>query len=187
VVTTPYTGAAATQLLRKLGYRVETFDAEKSFADVKSNILKMGDLLGEQARAQIAVEQFDARLAAIKSTRRAPDKMIASFGVNGFAAGRDTLTAEAANAAGFKTLGEKIGYSGFRFVPLEQMIAEAPDVLAPSNAWTEPPSMATDALNHPAMRRLARAGAVVSIPERLLVCGSPAALDAAELMARTRK
>jgi len=187
VVTTPYTGVAAMQLLRRLGYRVETFEPEMTFADIRKNILKMGDLLGEQERAQQAVAAFDARLTAIKAQGGRPDKVIASFGVNGFTAGKDTLAAEAANAAGFRTLGEKMGYSGFRFVPLEQVIAEAPDVLAPSNAWTEPPSMATDAFNHPAMRKFAKQGAVVNIPERLLVCGSPAALDAAELMARARK
>jgi iron complex transport system substrate-binding protein len=189
VVTTPYTGLAAAQLLTKLGYRVETFNPEVSFADIRANILRMGDLLGEQERAQAAVAAFDARLADIgaRTGSQTGDKVIASFGVNGYTAGGDTLTADAAHAAGFRTLGENMGFSGFSFVPLEKLIAEAPDVLAPSNAWTSPPSMATDALNHPAMRNFAAKGAVVNIPERLLVCGSPAALDAADLMARARR
>jgi hypothetical protein len=47
--------------------------------------------------------------------------------------------------------------------------------------------MATDAMNHPVIRKFAKEHAVVNIPERLLVCGSPAALDAVDLMARSRK
>jgi iron complex transport system substrate-binding protein len=188
VVTTPFTGGAATQLLGKLGYRVETFNPETTFADIKANILKMGDLLGEQDKAKAVIEAFDARLAAIQAGAGARDKVIAIFGVNGFSAGKDTLAAEAARVAGFQTLGEKIGYSGFRFLSLEQVLAGTPDVLAISNAWTEPPSLATDAMKHPAMRGFAEAGGVtVNLPERLLVCGSPAALDAAELMARARQ
>jgi iron complex transport system substrate-binding protein len=187
VVTTPWTGSAAVRLLRKLGYRVETFDPEVTLDDVRKNIQRMGDLLGEQERAKRAVAAFDARLSAIRAKAGPPDRVIASFGVNGYTAGKGTLTAEAANAAGFRTLGEKMGFSGYLFVPLERVIAESPDVLAPSNAWTAPPSMATDAFNHPVMRKFAKADAVVNIPERLLVCGSPAVLDAVELMARAHK
>ena len=187
VVTTPWTGAAAVRLLRKLGYQVETFEPEVTLDDIRKNIVRMGDLLSEPERAQQAVAAFDQRLAAIKSEVGALDQVIANFGVNGYTAGADTLTAAAAAAAGFQTLGEKMGFSGFRFISLEQVLAEAPDVLAPSNAWTEPPSMATDAMNHPAMRKISRTSPVVNVPERLLVCGSPAALDAAELMARSRK
>jgi iron complex transport system substrate-binding protein len=182
VVTTPFTGSAAVRLLQQLGYRVETFNPELSFADIRTNILKMGDLLGEAERAKVAVAAFDARLAEIRSQARAPGRVAAIFGVNGWMAGKDTLTAEAAHAAGYRTLGETMGYSGFRFVPLEQVIAASPDLLAPSNAWTDPPSIATNAMNHPAMRKLAEKGDMVSIPERLLVCGSPAALDAAALL-----
>jgi iron complex transport system substrate-binding protein len=187
VVTTPWTGAAAVRLLRKLGYRVEMFEPEVTLEDIRKNILRMGDLLGEQAKAREAIAAFDTRLAAVKTRPGAPMQVIANFAVNGYTAGKDTLTAAAAHAAGFVTLGEKMGFSGFRFIPLEQMLAETPDVLAPSNAWTEPPSMATDAMNHPVMRKFSKENSVVSIPERLLVCGSPAALEAVELMARAGK
>jgi iron complex transport system substrate-binding protein len=189
VVTTPWTGVGALLLLRKLGYRVETFDAESTLDDIRKNILRMGELLGEQERARAAVAAFDARLAEIRrSSAAAPkDQVIANFGVNGYTAGANTLTADAAQAAGFRTLGEKMGFSGFSHVPLEKVIAEAPDVFAPSNAWTSPPSMATDAFNHPAMRDFASKGKVVNLPERLLVCGSPAALDAVDLMTRAHR
>jgi iron complex transport system substrate-binding protein len=187
VVTTPWTGAAAVRLLRKLGYRVETFEPEITLDDIRKNIARMGDLLGEQERAAGVIAAFDARLDAIRAKAGKSGRVIANFGVNGYTAGKDTLTAAAARAAGFETLGERMGFSGFRFVPLEEVIAQAPDVLAPSNAWTEPPSMATDAMNHPIMRKFAKENAVVNIPERQLVCGSPAALDAIELMVRAGK
>jgi iron complex transport system substrate-binding protein len=187
VVTTPWTGGAAVRLLRRLGYRVEMFEPEVTLDDIRKNVLRMGELIGEPDRAKEAVASFDARLAAIEDKTGSSDRVIALFGVNGYTAGKDTLSAAAAAAAGFRTLGEKMGFSGFRFVSLEQILAQAPNVLAPSNAWTEPPSMATDAMNHPVMRKFAETSSVVSISERLLVCGSPAALDAVDLMARARK
>jgi iron complex transport system substrate-binding protein len=112
---------------------------------------------------------------------------LADVGVNGWMAGNDTLLAAAANAAGYRTLGQTLGYSGFRYVSLEQIIASAPDAVAPSNAWTHPPSLATNALRHPALKRLMETSANVTIPERLLVCGSPYVLDAAELLVEARR
>ena len=86
-----------------------------------------------------------------------------------------------------KTLGQTLGFSGFRYVSLEQIVAAAPDAIAPSNAWVDPPSQSTNALRHPALRRLMATSANVTIPERLLVCGSPYVLDAAEILANAQK
>jgi iron complex transport system substrate-binding protein len=187
VLTGVYTGRSATALLRKLGYTVVTFEPESTFDQIRGNIRKMGEAVGETQRAEDLIAAFDARLASIRAKAGAPRGILADVGVNGWMAGNDTLLAAAANAAGYRTLGQTLGYSGFRYVSLEQIIASAPDAVAPSNAWTHPPSLATNALRHPALKRLMETSANVTIPERLLVCGSPYVLDAAELLVEARR
>ena len=70
VVTTPFTGSAAVRLLGKLGYPVEIFAPETKFDDIRTNILRMGDLLGEHERAQAAVAAFDAASCRTSGARR---------------------------------------------------------------------------------------------------------------------
>jgi iron complex transport system substrate-binding protein len=147
----------------------------------------MGDLVGEPARARSIVAAFDARLAALRAKALAQSGVFADVGVNGWMSGDGTLMAEVANAAGYRTLGQTMGVAGFRNLSLEQIVAAKPDVIALSNAWTSPPSEATNALRHPAFRDLARTAKVVDIPDRLTICGSPATLDAVELIANARR
>lgn len=187
VVTGTYTGRNTVTLLRRLGYQVVEFEPEYTFDQIRSNIRKMGEAVGEPGRADQIVAAFDARLAAIKAKGATPKGVFADVGVNGWMAGDGTLMAEAANAAGYRTLGQTLGFSGFRYVSLEQIVAAAPDAIAPSNAWVDPPSQSTNALRHPALRRLMATSANVTIPERLLVCGSPYVLDAAEILANAQK
>jgi iron complex transport system substrate-binding protein len=187
VVTERFNNQQTVQLLRRLGYTVAEFDVETGFKDIRANILRMGDLVGEPARARSIVAAFDARLAALRAKVPPRSGVFADVGVNGWMSGDGTLMAEVANAAGYRTLGQTMGVAGFRNLTLEQIVAAKPDVIALSNAWTSPPSEATNALRHPAFRDLARTAKVVDIPDRLTICGSPATLDAVELIANARR
>ena len=187
VVTESFNNRQTVQLLRRLGYSVAEFDAETGFKDIRANILRMGELVGEPARAKAIVAAFDARLAALKAKTPAKAGIFADVGVNGWMSGEGNLMADVANAAGYRTLGQAMGVAGFRNLTIDAIIAAKPDVIALSNAWTSPPSEATNALRHPAFRELARSAAVVDIPDRLTICGSPATLDAVELIANARR
>lgn len=187
VVTESFNNQQTVHLLRRLGYTVAEFDAETGFKDIRANILRMGDLVGEPARARSIVAAFDTRLAALRAKAPAQPGIFADVGVNGWMSGDGTLMADVANAAGYRTLGQAMGVAGFRNLTLEQIVAARPDVIALSNAWTNPPSEATNALQHPAFRDLARTARVVDIPDRLTICGSPATLDAVELIANARR
>ena len=186
VVTASFSETQTVKTLRRLGYPVAEFDAENSFQDIRANIRKMGALVGETARADQIVAAFDARLAHIKAQAPKHGGVFADVGVNGWMSGGGTLMAEAANAAGYQTLGQKLGVQGFANLSLEQIIAAHPDVVAMSNAWTHPPSEATDALRHPAFKALSETATFVDIPDRLTVCGSPDILDAVDMIAHAR-
>ena len=191
VVTESFNNRQTVQLLRRLGYSVAEFDAETGFSSIRANILRMGDLVGEAARAQAIVAAFDARLAGLRAKASAQTSagagIFADVGVNGWVSGEGTLMADVANAAGYRTLGQAMGVAGFRNLSLDQIVAAKPDMIALSNAWTSPPSEATNALRHPAFRDLARSATRVDIPDRLTICGSPATLDAVELIEKARR
>jgi iron complex transport system substrate-binding protein len=105
---------------------------------------------------------------------------------NGWVSGGGTLVADVAHAAGFVTLGERLGYQGTRQVSLEQLVVSAPDVLAIGDAWDGTPALAGERLRHPALRRLAASRASVEIPDPLWACGGPFTLEAVRAIAAGR-
>lgn len=188
VLAGTFTTLTATALLRKLGYNVVTFDAEASFDDMRANIRKLGAAVGEPERAEQVIAGFDARLAELQAEIPAGEKPIfADIGVNNFVAGSDTLYTHVVNAGGYRTLGEALGFSGFRNVSLEQILSVRPGLISTATPWTDPPSISTIALRHPALRALVERTPRIAIPERYTTCGAPSALGAVELLVEARK
>jgi iron complex transport system substrate-binding protein len=183
IVTSLYSDRATVALLRRLGYRVEEFAPENSLADIRGNVLRMGALIGAEARAHAIVAAFDRQLEDLRARRPAGRRVLADIGVGGFTPGSGTLNADIAELAGFELLGDRLGIAGFGHVSAEATIMARPDRVAFSNAWGRPPSLATEALRHPAMRAMAE-GREIAIPDRLLICGAPHSLEAAERLLR---
>ncbi len=63
IVAGSFTTTTAVALLRKLGYEVITFDPENNLEDMRANVRKMGRLVGEEAKAEQVIAEFDAKLA----------------------------------------------------------------------------------------------------------------------------
>jgi iron complex transport system substrate-binding protein len=91
------------------------------------------------------------------------------------------------NAGGYRTLAETLGYSGFRNVTLEEMLTVRPALVSTATPWANPPSMATQNLRHPILRRLVAKTPHIVIPERFTTCGAPSVLGAVELLVEARK
>lgn len=187
VVAGVYAARPTVELLRRLGVPVVDFEPESDFDDMRANIRRMGEALGERERAEAMVRELDRRLAALPGradTGKAP--LYARIGANGFVAGRDTLADAISSAAGYRTLGEAVGFSGYRMVSVEALGTSRPDLLTLSTQWTRPPSLATGFLNHPLLRRLSVATPRVDIPDPWWTCGGPFAVAAAERLASHR-
>jgi len=182
-----FTARPASSLLSRLGYRVEVFAPENSFADMRANIRRLGALVGEQARAEAVIADFDARLGALQARiPKGQPPVFADIGVNNYVAGRRTLYTEVINAAGYRTLGQALGFEGFRNVPLETLLTVRPALVSTATPWTSPPSLSTLALGHPALRTLGAGAGHVVIPERFTTCGAPSVLGAVEILVNAR-
>jgi iron complex transport system substrate-binding protein len=188
VVGGAYSTIATIALLRKLGLNIVTFDPETNFDDMRANIRKMGGAVGEPERAEQVIADFDARLAELQAQLPPGEKPIfADIGVNNFMSGRDTLFARVVNAGGWRTLGETLGYRGYTNIPLEQLLQTKPDLVSTATPWSNPPSMSTQNLRHPALRELVERTPHIAIPERYTTCGAPSVLGAVELLVEARK
>ena len=188
VLAGTFTTTTATTLLRHLGYNVVNFDPENTLADMRANIRKLGALVGEPARAERVITEFDARLAQLQAQIPPGEKPIfADIGVNNYISGDATLYAEIVNAGGYRTLGQAIGYAGYRNIPLEQVLTERPALISTATPWTSPPSMSTMTLAHPALRTLLARTPTIAIPERYTTCGAPSVLGAVEMLVEARK
>jgi iron complex transport system substrate-binding protein len=183
-----FTTTTAAALLAHLGYNVVNFDPENTLEDMRANIRKLGALVGEPTRAQQVIADFDARLADLQAQIPPGEKPIfADIGVNNYVSGGATLYAEIVNAGGYRTLGQAVGYAGYRNIPLEQVLTVRPALLSTATPWTNPPSMSTMALAHPALRTLLAHTPTISIPERYTTCGAPSVLGAVEMLVEARK
>lgn len=188
VLAGKYTTTAAVAMLRKLGKNVETFDPENNLDDMRANIRKLGKLVGEETRAEQMIAEFDARLQELQAQIPPGEKPIfADIGVNNYVAGDGTLYTEVVNASGYRTLGQALGYVGYRNPSLEQLLVTRPALISTATPWTNPPSMSTMALRHPALRALVERTPQVTIPERYTTCGAPSVLGAVEILVAARK
>ena len=183
-----FTTSTATALLRRLGYTVLIFEPENSFDDMRANIRKLAAATGDTAKAEQIIADFDTRLAALQA--RIPDDrrpIFADIGVNNYITGDNTLFAEVVNGAGYRTLGQALGFSGYRTVALEQILTVRPALMSTATPWTSPPSLSTMALGHPALRAMTARTPHVEIPERYTTCGAPSLLGAIEILVEARE
>ena len=173
VLTGTFSTRGATVLLRRLGVEVAEFAPADSLADIRANIVRMGDLLGRRVRAAEVVAAFDAEVARVAAGVADAGPRATTWEANGFTRGRGTLEGEIVARAGFRNIAAELGYAGPVRLPLETLVMEAPDALIVSDRWRETPALALQVLDHPAIRRRLPDAHRVPVPGRLWACGTP--------------
>ncbi len=163
-----------TQMLRRLGLRVETLPPATSIAGIRTGIVQMGALLDQPARAAQVLADFDAALAALP--KGAP-RRATTYGANGYASGADTLSGDVMRRAGLVLLAEANGGP----LALEQLVMAAPDLIVTGSRYPSP-SRAEAVLDHPAFAAIPALRATV--PDRDWICGLPAVAGTAARLAR---
>lgn len=180
-----YTDVTLLQVLRRLGYRVETLSVPQNLAQERAYILHFGELVGEPAAAQRLVEEMDQRLRRIDIQVAAMQKkeLAAGYAPNGLTMGRGAVLTEIIERAGWRNLGSELHIRGYGALALEQLLAAQPhllvlDVTAPGHN----DSIAQAYLSHPALAALQKNVRTVVMPPRLSECVGPNTVDAIELL-----
>lgn len=166
-------------MLRSLGVRVHVLPLAESIEEARSAIRGLAADLGVPERGERLIADMDARLAALP-VRGRPVRA-AVYQAGGWSAGRGTMADDLFRRIGLVNLTAEAGISGFGALPLETLVASAPDLLVfETTGDGEPPSVAAELLRHPALSGEIRH---VSVPMRLWACPDPALVDAAALVA----
>jgi iron complex transport system substrate-binding protein len=183
VLAGTFSARATVSLLRRLGMRVEEFAAETSFADIRANITRMGDLLGQREKADTLVAQLDQRLAAYTAGAEQHRPLAALYYANSYSSGGGTLAGEAVERAGLANLAARLGLNGTVKLPLEVLVMNAPDlVVGGERASGSREPRAYDNLDHPALRKSGDS-ARVAVPDKYWICGAPFTAEAVRILA----
>lgn len=190
VLAGTFTTRTTVAMLRRLGFRVEEFEPESSFADLRAHVLRMGALLGREERAAEVVAAFDADLAVIEATRPAAgDRPLAvAYYAGGRTSGTGTLVDEVMRAAGLRNLAVERGVAGTGVLPLETLVTARPEVVVGGVPDRRGPALAHQNYRHPALRAVTDPqGGMVTVDDRLTICGGPFTLDAVRRLAAVAK
>jgi len=184
VLAGAYTARATVEMLRGVGIEVVQFAPASSLADTRDRLAQMARVLGQEARGDALIAEFDARLAVLSDTGGARPRA-ALYHPNGYTLGGGTLSDDILQAAGFRNLAREIGITGGGTVPVETLVMAAPDLLI-SGTPLPGASRSEAVLEHPALEvlRAARAGLRITSPS--WICGTPHALDAVDRLVQAR-
>jgi iron complex transport system substrate-binding protein len=182
VIAGTFSTRATVALLNRLGFRVEEFEPAASFDDIRANITRMGDLLGNPGRAADLIARFDADLAALNASPPS-DRTLALYYANNYTSGAGTLADAVVDASGLRHLGREMGYAGTVKLPLELLVAAEPDLVAGRERDFGAPAKAQEGFRHPAYRAVAGEGRGIAIDSKYWVCGAPFTLEAARRLA----
>lgn len=181
VVAGTYSTSVAVSMLQRLGFRVERFAPETSFDDVRENILRMGTLLGQEARADEMVASLDEGLRKLAASAIA-ELTVATYASNSYTTGKGSLSEAVIEAAGLTNLGSKLGIQGAGRLPLEVLALALPQIITSDTPVYEAPALAQENFVHPAYRAVLEHARQASVPSANWICGGPFNLVAANIL-----
>lgn len=174
IVTAAFARPITRALLTESRATVETFADARNLDDVRAQIVRMGQLLGQPDRASAAIAVIDR--AAVRAARPQQAETILPLERRGWVTGRETLLGNLLTIAGFRNLGADLAEYG-ALMPLETLVQLAPDRLLLSSVADRAEDQGAAFLQHPALRRLMTRPAII-LPDRLTVCAGPMAAEA---------
>ncbi|HEY4944059.1 MAG TPA: ABC transporter substrate-binding protein [Rhizomicrobium sp.] len=167
--------------LAALGVPILDVPWDNSLADIAKTTRALGAALGAPARAAALIAEMDAKLAAARRAAVRPSVRTLIYEPNGYAT-TGAVTRELMTLAGLADAAPAASRSGT--VPVEAVIAAAPELLILSGQKQALDARADLVLHHPALASLS--GRTYSAWEPLLplLCPGPWSADAATTFAR---
>jgi iron complex transport system substrate-binding protein len=184
VVAGAYTTGATVAMLKRAGIPVVELGVAQGLDDVRRDIRTVAHAIGEGDRGEALIAAIDARLAALAASPPRPRLRALILNPNGFTIGAGSLVDEIFARAGFDNVAATLGVNAYGQLPLERIVRSDADVLILNADRDGPPSLATQSLDHPALRKRAGRVRLVVLPARLWTCGGPGIVEAIERLRR---
>jgi iron complex transport system substrate-binding protein len=176
------------RLLQAAGLVLFQFQEYDSIAEIQQNIRLIGQVVGEEERAEALVAAMQARLHAL-AQRLGPigeRPRVLYWGSHGYTAGRLTSVHDLITFAGGENLAATYGIIGPANLSAEQVLAMNPQVIISGSLDQGAQGGLPPALTHQALQGTdaVRHGRVYTIPSRYLVTISQFIVDGVEEFAR---
>lgn len=185
VIAGAYSTRATTDMLQRLGVRVEVFQPADSLQDVRERIREMGEVLQRQEAAANLLSEFDAQLAELRP-EAGPLPRAALYAANSYTSGPKTLAGQILASAGLSNIAAELGYERSGKLPLEVLAMAQPDLLVTTSPYPRA-SRSEENLAHPVVRQLIAQSASGQMRDADWVCGTPHVLRAIEKLAQERR
>ena len=183
VLAGTFSTRSTVEMLRRLGFRVEEFAPENSIADIRANVLRMGELLGRSESAARAIADFDRELERLRSPPERTRLRAALLFPNGYTYARGTLLDELVRTAGYVNVADQLEITGLGRLSLESLVLSRPQVLITGQRGRESPALATQFLDHPAFKKIAENATSIVVPDPYWTCGTPFTVEALRILA----
>ena len=159
VITGEYNALVLRQRLKALGVQVEVLSLPQSLYSLREYMQQFLSLLGN-------TEDVPGLPDLIEQDSAAPRLLL--LGANGIGTGTGTLEHEVLLRAGWRNY---ISSAGYRTLDLEKLIIDPPDAVL----WSAPvsPALANMFIEHPALKKVMRAGAFQNMEYGKWQCPGP--------------
>ncbi len=186
VIAQDYSATATVGLLRRLGFRVVLVPLATDFEGMRRAIRIIAAAVDAKARGEAMIAAFDKRLAA--AAPKGPERPRAlAYQVNSLASGPGSLVDAALNAAGFHNVARDRSLGPGGRLPLEEIVADPPDLIVLANTPDEFRSTVGDNLRHPAFEALVANHPHMQLPMPLWLCATPRIAAAVEELGAKRR
>lgn len=178
-----FTRLATREMLARLGYRVVLIDTARSVDASIKQVREIAELVGHPERGEALVADIEAARREASAPAAARPHTVAFYQRRGYVTGGETLTSDILKTVGLaNTGGELAGKSG-GFVPLEKLVADAPDYIVVSATTRTAEDQGSALLAHPALAELYPPERRIILPDRLTVCAGPSLPEALRYLA----
>lgn len=154
---------------------------------IAENLRRVALALNQSQSAEEIIERMEERLVRAQQRAQriavAENLTVAYVTPSGATSGSDTLVDSVIRMSGLRNVVADRGYEGWRYLDLEQLVSDNPDMLVAS--FFELGSQDTDNWSisrHNVMKKLLSTKPVVYLPSRYLGCSAWYFLDAVELI-----
>lgn len=183
-----YSTPATTDLLRRLGLRVEPVALPQTIAGISDLIRRMADLVEEPARGEQLIARMNSRIAASAasaSAGRNPRALV--YQINNFVAREGSLVDEAMRIAGLDNAAHALRFARGGQIGVEDIVVAKPDVLILASGPDAYQTSVADNLRHPALRDARSWKAELLLPWPLWLCATHHVAEAVEHLAKARE
>jgi iron complex transport system substrate-binding protein len=175
ILTSQFSATLAANLLERLGHPVTRLGFANSTAEVLAQIRAVAALTGSGAAGDRLIGELQdaigAGIAALLPVLQGKTALF--YASNGYSYGADTLQHDFLTSVGLRNSAAEAGLRGPGQLPLETMIAAAPDYLFTDRRGALDAQLAHPLLQHPALAALGGTTRILDMPDAWFQCAGP--------------